>query len=156
MGPVKDLKTIGWREKVDLPDWGISNILAKSDTGALSSAIDVASVEELPGDRVRFEVRLSRKKPGRLQAVEADIVRRAQIRSSNGQDGERLIVATRLRVGNVTKEVEFGLVCRKRMICRVLLGRRALEGDFLVDCTTRHILSAGRGKAAPKMRRIDS
>lgn len=133
------LHIIGWRERIDLPDWEIEGLLAKSDTGANSSAVDVAWLEELPGDRVRFGVRRSRKFPDRITELEAPIARTTRIRSSNGQRAHRVFVATRMRVGRVEKTVEFGLVCRKRMICRVLLGRKALEGDFLVDCSERHV-----------------
>ena len=42
---------IGWKEMVNLPQWGIENIIAKADTGARRSAIDVKNIEELPGDK---------------------------------------------------------------------------------------------------------
>ncbi|NNE35750.1 MAG: hypothetical protein HKN13_10960, partial [Rhodothermales bacterium] len=51
---------IGWREWASLPEWDLE-LKAKADTGARSSAIDCSSIEELPGDQVRFTVRLSRK-----------------------------------------------------------------------------------------------
>ncbi len=45
---------IGWREVISIPEWGILKLRAKMDTGARSSAIDVASSEILPEGRVRF------------------------------------------------------------------------------------------------------
>ena len=48
--------TIGWRERVDLPDWHLRGVKAKIDTGANTSAIDVAQIEDLPNGDIRFEV----------------------------------------------------------------------------------------------------
>jgi len=132
-------QVIGWRERIDLPDWDICGLLAKSDTGANSSAIDVAWIKELPGNRVRFGVRLSRKNTALVKEDEADILRKTRVRSSNGKSVERIIVATNIQMGPIFKQVEFGLVCRKKMLCRILLGRKAIEGDFLVDCPARHL-----------------
>ena len=57
----KKPQVIGWKETVDLPDWGIGSILAKSDTGARRSALDVHNIIELPGNRVQFDIVLDRK-----------------------------------------------------------------------------------------------
>lgn len=124
---------IGYREFVDLPDWGIKGVKAKADSGARVSAIDVADLVELDGDRVRFDVVLSRARRHKRVTVEANVVRRAQVRSSLGDIHSRWTVETTIRVGPVEKTVEVGLVCRRNMICRMLLGRQALAGDFLVD-----------------------
>ncbi|CAN0565185.1 unnamed protein product, partial [Laminaria digitata] len=47
---------IGWREKIDLPEWGLMRVRAKTDTGARTSAIDVADIEELGDGKIRFRV----------------------------------------------------------------------------------------------------
>ncbi|MGJ3241888.1 MAG: ATP-dependent zinc protease family protein [Opitutales bacterium] len=124
---------IGWKEVISLPDWGIDGLIAKSDTGARGSAIDVRNLTVLSGDRVRFHVVLNRRDRENTREVVAPIASRVRIRSSNGQMQERYRVRTLLRIGHVEKEIELSLVSRRNMICRVLLGRRELSGDFLVD-----------------------
>jgi hypothetical protein len=135
---------IGWREVISIPEWGIERLLAKADTGARSSAIDVAQIEELPGDRVRFAVVLDRKKPKRRKIIEAAVSRRTRVKSSRGQAHDRLMVITSMKIGPVVKPIELSLVNRRRMICRVLLGRTALEDDFLVDPQTRYFFDDGK------------
>jgi hypothetical protein len=133
---------IGWRETISIPEWGITELRAKMDTGARSSAIDVASSEILPEGRVRFEVVLDRKKRDRTRIIEASISRRTSIRSSTGENRNRLIVLVQVKIGPIVKPVEFSLVCRENMLCRALLGRRALEGDFLIDATRKYSLNS--------------
>ncbi len=133
---------IGWRETISIPEWGITELRAKMDTGARSSAIDVASSEILPEGRVRFEVVLDRKKRDRKRIIEAPISRRTAIRSSTGETRNRLMVLVKVKIGPIVKPVEFSLVCRENMLCRALLGRRALEGDFLIDATRKYSLNS--------------
>ena len=133
---------IGWRETIAIPEWGIPELRAKMDTGARSSAIDVASSEILPEGRVRFEVVLDRKKRDRKRIIEASISRRTSIRSSTGETRDRLMVLAKVKIGSIVKPVEFSLVSRKNMLCRALLGRRALEGDFLIDPTIKYSLDS--------------
>jgi len=133
---------IGWREMISIPEWGIIKLRAKMDTGARSSAIDVASSEILPEGRVRFEVVLDRKKRDRKRIIEASISRRTSIRSSTGETRDRLMVLVKVKIGPIVKPVEFSLVCRKNMLCRALLGRRALEGDFFIDPTRKYSLNS--------------
>jgi hypothetical protein len=147
------LLVIGWREPVALPDWGIDTIKTKIDTGARTSAIHVDNIEHLPGNRVRFEVitsartdsrgrRLIRRRP-----VETAIVRTSRVRNSAGHCEERLVVTTTLRFGPVERQIELSLVSRKRMLCRMLLGRMALKHGFLIDPTHARLLTAPAGHA---------
>ncbi len=133
---------IGWREMISIPEWGITKLRAKMDTGARSSAIDIASSEILPKGRVRFEVVLDRKKKDRKRIIEASISRRTSIRSSTGETRDRLMVLVQVKIGPIVKPVEFSLVSRKNMLCRALLGRRALEVDFLIDPTRKYSLNS--------------
>jgi len=129
---------IGWREAVSLPHWGIEDLDAKADTGARSSAIDVENIEELPGDFVRFQVVRSRSRTDLSDPIEAKIARRIKVRSSFGHSMERLTVFARIRIGTLEKVIEVGLVRRRRMLTRMLLGRRALEDTFLVDSSRKY------------------
>mgnify|MGYP005851416087 CR=1 FL=1 len=135
----KKLKIIGWKETVDLPEWGIGSILAKSDTGARRSALDVNNIVELPGERVQFDIVLNRKDRDRTRTVIAPINHQTHVRSSNGEQHERYFVRTKVVIHGRAKEVEFSLVSRSSMVCRILLGRKALEGDFLVDASLKHV-----------------
>lgn len=133
---MKAEKIIGWREWIEFPDWGI-RIRAKADSGAKSSAIDCAEIVELPHGRVQFTVRLDRKDRKRVTLEDAIHVRKT-VRSSSGDAHHRIFVKTTLRLANVEKKILVSLVSRKAMIHRVLLGREALKGDFLVDCAMDH------------------
>lgn len=146
----KSPDVIGWREYVDLPDWGGARVKAKADTGARSSAIDVANLEEIDGGRVRFEVVFDRSHPDERTEVIAKITRRTHIRSSFGHRHDRLFVRTRIRIGDHEREAEIGLVCRKNMRCRMLLGRTFLEGHFLVDSGRTYVRS--KRKASSRSR----
>jgi len=130
---------IGWTEMVELPEWGVKAIRAKIDTGARTSALHVENIEELPRDHVRFDVVLHRKKRDRVIHVKAKISRRARVRSSSGHSSLRIFVETLLRLGPIEKRVEVSLVDRQRMIHRMLLGRGALSGPFLIDVDRRFV-----------------
>lgn len=138
---------IGWREWVELPDWSLK-LKAKADTGAKSSAIDCAEITELPGNRVRFTVRLDRK-DRKLITLEEDIRLRKRVRSSSGEPTDRIFVSTTLHLAGIQKQIMVSLVCRKRMIHRLLLGREALGNDFFVNSSVDHW-------ATPKAKRKSS
>lgn len=128
---------IGWTEYVELPEWGIQRLRAKVDTGARSSALHVEDLRELPRGWVHFAVVLHREKRDRRIHVRARIARRSRVRSSNGESETRYFVNTRMRLGPVERDVEVSLVDRRRMIHRMLLGRTALSGPFLIDVSRR-------------------
>lgn len=137
-GP-KDI--IGWTEYIDFPDWGIKGMKAKVDTGARTSALHVEDLKELPGGRVRFHVILSRKNQDKRITVTAPILKWAKVRSSTGIYRKRCFVMTRVHIGHVEKEIEVSLVSRERMVFRMLLGRTAIERDFLVDVSKRSVIT---------------
>lgn len=133
---------------VALPAWDIPKIRAKIDTGARTSAIHVSAVEDLPGERVRFQVVLREQPRRRSQWVEAPIARRSVVKPSSGDRQDRVVCVTPMLLGGVEREIEVSLVCRQGMLCRMLVGRRAIAGDFLVDPDRRYLL--GRGRSRPQ------
>lgn len=141
---------IGWREYVDLPEWGIRKILAKVDTGARSSAIDVSHIEELSGDTVRFEVISDRGGELKRYPLEAPITRRTWVRSSFGTSHERVFVEVTVRLAGREFRTEVGLVNRENMICRMLLGRQSLEHVYRVDPGRCYLHGKRRRKGAKR------
>ncbi len=141
--PRRKKEVIGWREFVSFPEWGVKGIEAKADTGARTSAIHVDNLKKLAGNLVSFDVVSDPDAPDSNVPVVARIVRATRVRSSNGQVQHRYVVATRVRIGSITKVIETSLVCRKHMKCRMLLGREALSGDFVVDSSRRYTTSKG-------------
>ena len=134
------MTTIGWLEHIDLPEWGVSGLVAKIDTGAKTSAIHVENIEALNDDEIKFDVVLSRKRPDKTVHVKTNFVRRTIIKSSSGAKQNRYVVETFMRMGDVEKRIQISLVSRKRMMRRMLIGRTALDGTFLVDVSKTHLL----------------
>lgn len=139
--PKRSKVTAGWIENVDLPDLRVFNLRAKLDTGAKSSALHVEHMVPLGNGRIRFDVVLESPGKQRVRHVEARISRRGRVRSSNGEYSMRYFISTRMRLGDVEREVEISLVDRERMLYRMLVGRTSLTG-MLVDPTRRHLLDA--------------
>ncbi len=141
--PDPELITVGWRERVDLPDWGVVRLPAKLDTGARTSALHVDNLVGLPGGRVAFDVVLSRRLHDRRLRVETEVVRTARVRASSGVMTSRLVVRTRLHLGPFEREIEIGLVDRGPMIHRMLIGRSGLAG-LVVAGDQRYVVTRPR------------
>ena len=130
---------IGWKESVDLVDWHINNLPSKADTGARRSVIDATNIEETGDGWVEFDVMLHRTARDLRQRIRARISHESDVKSSNGIKEKRYFVETQIKVGKVVKEIELSLADREGMTCRMLLGRKALEGQFIVDSEIKYI-----------------
>lgn len=126
------LDTLGWREWAALPDLGIERIKVKVDTGARSSSIHAFAIELVGTDRVRFGLHPLRKS-SREVWCEAPLVDHRTVTDSGGHAELRPFIRTRVTVGRDTWEVDVSLTSRDSMRFRMLLGRMALEGRYLVD-----------------------
>lgn len=129
---------IGWREYVDLPEWHVRNLKVKVDTGARSSCLHVENIVEFGTGNVKFDIVMGQK--NRHRHIKTKIVKKGYVKSSNGQRTKRLFVKTLMKIGPIEKEVYFSLVDRTQMNFRALLGRKALEDDFIVDVNRSYIL----------------
>jgi hypothetical protein len=139
---------IGWKEYVDFPEWHIRHIKAKVDTGARTSALDVLTYElrDTPaGPVVEFRAALRRRRSDAMLVLRLPVVRMALVRNSNGMCEQRPVIETIVRLGPVTKRVQLTLTNRSNMRFRLILGRKALEEDFVVDVSRQYLLSRYAG-----------
>jgi hypothetical protein len=138
------MMVIGWKEYVDFVAWGIRRVKVKIDTGARTSALDVTSYDlrEVAGQGLVAELRLAlnRRHPTRLTTVRAPVLEMVVITNSSGIREQRPLIETDLRLGPVTKRVQLTITNRAGMRFRMILGRKAIEGDFIVDVSRKYLL----------------
>lgn len=141
----KSLLQIGWKEYLDLPELGIFRLKAKMDTGARTSALHVESlniVETLPDgtEIAEVEVGLDRRRPERRVTTRVAILGRLRVKDSGGHAELRPYLETELVLGSVRKRIRLTLTNRSGMLFRMILARKALEGDFVVDTSRKYLL----------------
>lgn len=132
----ESLITIGWREWVGLPDLSIRSIKAKIDTGARSSCLHAFDIEPFIRDDcqwVRFDVHPIQRNDRLVKRCEAAVFDRRHVRSSNGLTSERFVIQTTLMLVGQRVPIELTLANRDAMGFRMLIGREAMRGRFLVD-----------------------
>ena len=136
---------VGWREWVALPDLGIPAIKAKLDTGARSSALHAFDIRErVEGDQVWVEFKvhpLQRNARVTVQA-RARLLGERWIRSSSGKETLRVVIETRMVLGDRWWPIELTLVRRDLMGFRMLLGRHALRRRLVVSPSRSYVAGA--------------
>jgi hypothetical protein len=146
------LIAIGWKEYLDFPEWGVNRVKAKVDTGARTSALDVArfSLERRPeGLIARMQLALNRRRPERLVTVETPVLRLVVVTSSDGVREERPVIETAVRLGPIEKRIRLTVTDRSGMLFPMLLGREALAGSCVVDVRYKYLLGKRRHSAGP-------
>jgi len=140
--------TIGWKERIDFPDWGLRRVKAKIDTGARTSALGAVYYEllDLPGQgRVAdLVLALDRRAPERQVRCRVPVSGIVVVCNSAGQRETRPVVETRVRIGPLTKVVRLTITNRSAMRFPVILGRLALAGDCVVDVSRKYLLRKKR------------
>ena len=132
----QDAPVIGWREWLSLPDLGIKTIKAKIDTGARSSSIHAFDIRPYmsKGQRmVRFKIHPYQHDSHKTAEAEAVVMDRRLIRNSGGSAEFRYVIQTTAKIKGYQWPIELTLTNRDVMGFRMLLGRQAIRGRFLIN-----------------------
>jgi hypothetical protein len=132
---------IGWCELVDIPSLGLDKIHGKMDTGASTSSIHATRVKpfEKEGRQwVEFSFHPSTK--DHIRRLQAPVVEKRNVRSSNGKQQLRYVIEAQFCLGNVSWKGQLTLANRGSMAFPVLIGRRGLRRGFLVNSKKKWML----------------
>jgi hypothetical protein len=134
--PVENSTVIGWREWVALPEWGVEYIKVKVDTGARTSSLHASYLAFFEKDNmrwVRFVINPWQDSRDNAVTVEAPVLSMRNVRSSSGVSEQRPVVLAAIDVAGTTITAELTLTNRDKMGFRMLLGREAIRGRFIVN-----------------------
>ena len=140
---------VGWREWASLPDLGVQRIKVKVDTGARTSALHAYQVEPFTKDGqpyVRFAIHPLQRKLEEVVYCEARVLDQRHVSNSGGHTELRYVIETTLQFGPYQHRIEITLTNRDSMKFRMLLGRSALAGHYLVSCDHSYLV----GQAPPR------
>ena len=140
-GPLR----IGWKERLDFPEWGLRRVRVKVDTGARTSALDAVGYDLVEGERglvARLRLDLRRRRAGRIKEVETPVVCMTVVRNTGGIREHRPVVEALVRLGPVERRIRLTIASRAGMCCPMILGREALAGAFVVDVSGKYLLGS--------------
>ena len=119
-----------------MPEFGVTEIKAKVDTGADNSSLHAFNLERFEEDgvpMVRFEIhpRQRKKKPS-IDCV-APVASERKVKNPGGRSELRPVIRTTLIVAGKEVEALVNLTTRDEMTFRMLLGRRTVRKQFVID-----------------------
>ncbi len=132
----KQFPIIGWREWVVLPDLNICKIKVKVDTGARTSALHAFWVDAYKKNHqqwVKFAIHPFQQNTDIVIECDAPVKDRRMVTDSGGHKQRRYVIETSVNLGVYSFMAELTLTDRDTMRFRMLLGRTAMNGRFLVD-----------------------
>ena len=123
---------IGRSDIIDLPDFSISDIKAKIDTGAYTSAINCTTPKIIGNKKKKISFYVNTSNARKKKFVAEEFTEK-DIKNSFGQTERRFIIKAKVYIFEQLIETEFSLSDRSNMRHPVLLGRKFLKSRFVVD-----------------------
>ncbi len=128
IGEVAEKITIGEVEDIVLLKWGVK-YSARIDTGATSSSLDARKIK-IKNDVVNFVLR-----GGKLLKV--PLLEYRRVRTSVGKE-RRPVILLDVCLGSLHLLTQVTLTDRSHLKYALLIGRRVLKGNFVVDVSRRN------------------
>lgn len=133
---------IGRKDKIDLPFFGFTNVPAKVDTGAYGCALHChhIQVKNINNEEVLYFQILDPSHPeyeDKTYSTKQFSVK--AVKNSGGLSEERYTIETDIILFNTIHKVRFSLSNRLNMKYPILLGRKLLRGNFIVDVSKKDL-----------------
>lgn len=134
---------IGRSDVISFTEFGFENIKAKVDTGAYTSSIRCSYVKEInDGKELEFKLLTKANYPEYAEVLHTtSFFKSKKVKNTSGIAEYRYLIKTTIRIGNREFPAEFTLSKRKGLKFPILLGRKFLNGKFIVDTTQKNIFN---------------
>ncbi len=137
------LNIIGSTDCIDFVEADIENLPCKIDTGAAISAIDahrIRIIEKNGVEHLAFKLLYKKHPQFKNKEIVTSKFTEKRIKNSFGVAENRYLVKLKIKVLDKIYNTSFTLTNRQQMAYPVLLGKKFLNGKFLVD-VSKHNLS---------------
>jgi hypothetical protein len=129
-------KIIGRQDKADFPELDLNNIDIKIDTGAFTSSIHCEQIEEIVREgrkKIKFRLLNSSHPEYNNKDFFYSNYRQKRVKNSFGVSENRFVIKTIIELFGEQYPTEFTLSERGEMKYPVLIGRKLLNKNFIVD-----------------------
>ncbi len=131
-------KTIGRFDRADFPELGLTGLKVKVDTGAYTSSLHATSIRErmYRGSKHLYFRLLDPEHPKYLAKSHriANFTKK-EVKSSSGEKELRYFIESVITLFGEDYPLVISLTDRSTMRAPVLLGRRLIRNNFIVDVT---------------------
>ncbi len=128
---MKESNYVGWEEWVSLPELNLPALIAKTDTGAETSALHAFNIQIFGKENnqmVRFGINPIQSDDRYSVFCSAKLIDQRNVTSSNGITELRYVIETNLVIGGVKRKIPVTLTNRENMKYKMIIGRSALDG----------------------------
>ena len=128
---MKKSNYVGWEEWVSLPELNLPALVAKTDTGAETSALHAFNIQVFgkeDNQMVRFGINPIESDERYSVFCSAKLIDQRNVTSSNGITELRYVIETELEIGGVKRKAPITLTNRENMKYKMIIGRSALDG----------------------------
>ena len=133
---------IGRIDKADFPELSLSEIDLKIDSGAYTSSIHCANIEEINVDGenlIKFTLLDPEHSLYNNKEFKTKKYTSKAVKSSNGISETRFLIKTEIFIFNTLFPIHLTLTERKDMKFPILLGRKFLNNKFIIDTAKKNL-----------------
>jgi hypothetical protein len=127
---------IGRLEYVNIPQLELYNVSAKIDTGAYHGAINAANIEEIEEDgvkKLKFQIVNKQNSEEDHKFFKTTEYSQKYFIPTKVDSHHRYVIPVKIEIVGVSVEAELSLTDRSNLRHDILIGRRALKNNFMID-----------------------
>ncbi len=141
---------IGRKERADLPDFGLRNIQVKIDSGAYSCSVDcrsahIVTIDGIEQLEVIFLSEERKEFSGEVYHFKNFLSKK--VTSSTGNSQIRYFITGRITLFGTEFTTLFSLSKRSGMKTPVLIGRKLLNNNFIIDTSKMNLSRKSKKKS---------